>query len=180
MYYLQACPTSFSTIELSNSLFKRAVPDAETFLPSENGTTDALDVGFSRCSYSEDDEIVDFQLAFLIKPLNMINTVPNQDKIRSCPLFGEVIDGEGVLEVLSRKRKTERSGFKVWIEFQRWKDSDGNDDTDESDEVVDDGEEEVEEDDGGDEDVEDDSDGEEEEEDDYDANDDDNYDSYDD
>jgi len=127
----QANPTSFATIELSNSLFKKEVPDVNTFDEdaSEYDIADALDVGFFSYSYVN-DEIVGFQLAFLMKPLNMINTVPNQYNIPSCSLFGQVIDGEGVMEVLSKKRKTERSGFKAWIDFQQSKDNDDTYDVD--------------------------------------------------
>ena len=74
------------------------------------------------------DHLVDFELVFLIKPLDILNA--NQDNVKICPLFGEVIDGEAVLEQLSKKRLTERGGFKVLINFQQWACDDDNDDED--------------------------------------------------
>ncbi len=96
---------------------------------SEYEITDALDVGFSGFSFSNDtNDIVDFQLVFIIKPLDILNA--SQENVKSCPLFGEVTDGEAVLEQLSRKRLTERGGFKVWIKFEQWACDDDEDDDD--------------------------------------------------
>lgn len=75
-------------------------------------------MGFSGFSYLDHtNDIVKFKLAFLVKPFDTVNA--NQMKVKSSPLFGEVIGGKNVLEELSKVRLSDRSGFKVLISFDQ-------------------------------------------------------------
>jgi len=49
-------------------------------------------------------------------------------KVQSCPLLGQVIDRDNVLEELSKKRLSDRSGFKVLFKFLQWANNDEGDD----------------------------------------------------
>ena len=98
-------------MELSNSLFKKEIPNDVNLSENNILVTDAQEVGFYNFSVDWKNSIVNFQLAFMIKR-------PNPAQISSCPLFGDLCSGRDVLEELSKKGLNERIGFKVWIDFQ--------------------------------------------------------------
>ncbi len=129
MNYLQAHQAAYATIEFSNSIFKTEVPNSGTFLQDSSGyhINDELDVGLSGYTYTTGtNDIIKFKLAFLVKPFDTVNA--SQMKVKSCPLLGQVIGGDNVLEELSKKRLSDRSGFKVLFKFQQWANNNDEDD----------------------------------------------------
>lgn len=93
--------------------FSQEVPDPATFEDDSSiyNVDDKLDVGFIDSSY-DGNRINEFQLIFLIRPFN-------ENRMKNCSLFGEIVEGSDVVDILSRKSPKERGGLNVSIQFLR-------------------------------------------------------------
>ena len=69
-----------------------------------------LDVGFLDSSYAG-NSILEFQLVLQI-----------QDRVRKCPLFGVIVEGSDVIDVLSKNPPKERGAFEVSVQFLKRED----------------------------------------------------------
>ena len=103
-------------MKLYHPLFRHAIPNEATFLPTdatEKDAKDALDVAFSWFSFDDGNAVAEFRLTFLLKSLNL------GDGERGEPLFGRVVYGREFLEKLSDSKLKKKGDLEMSIAYEQ-------------------------------------------------------------
>jgi len=99
-------------------LLQKLFPDPMKLLSQAviGGSNDPLDVKLIDCSIEgnvQNSHIPDFELAFFLNQLN-----PSLMRRKRWVHFGKIVDGEKVMQALSKLFKVKRSDFSVYIEYR--------------------------------------------------------------